>query len=354
MMIRGIDGKILHLKELGFIEKTLYDEVLSPEKLYREIKKYLTGNYDLAKKQYWTIEELEEFDKHLGLFFEGRLAEAKGWLVRAYVTGRFLSLTDLSGADFKIGPVEELPKYIADAAKQYNLSLQEAKALQMAVENGASLMKNATADEIQQVKEALVETTKMRGNAKTVIEELRKLLSDEPGALNRDLKRLAVSETNAAFNDGYLGMLPEGAFVVGFSMPDACEVCLELISGKVYRVRKTAAPDYSGMTGEEKEKWMKVWELYVWPGKNNIGRSPHKHKRIDPSRGNTKENLREKEHHEFTMPALPLHPECRCRWVVININFQYVEGGRIRLRVENEDAWKIWHDEITELYGIAA
>jgi hypothetical protein len=39
---------------------------------------------------------------------------------------------------------------------------------------------------------------------------------------------------------------------------------------------------------------------------------------------------------------------CRCRWVHINPQYQYVKDGIIHLRVENGDEWQEWYDENIE------
>jgi len=81
-------------------------------------------------------------------------------------------------------------------------------------------------------------------------------------------------------------------------------------------------------------------------GKNNYGRSTSSRKRIDKHRGNKEENLREKEHHEHSMPTIPAHPSCRCRWVHINPEYMWIDEHRqMRARVEDEDAWEKWHEE---------
>lgn len=155
-----------------------------------------------------------------------------------------------------------------------------------------------------------------------------------------------ITETNAMFNDGYLLACKEGEFVTVIVMPDACDYCDTELRGQIFKVRKEPAPDYSTMHGKEREKWEEIWETEVWAYKRNIGRSASNRKRINPLIGNKENNLREKEHHEYSMPACPAHPSCRCRWIRINPEYQYVnKDGQIKLRVENEDEWQEWYEE---------
>lgn len=345
-MIYGLDGKILHLKEMQFIEKMLYNTLFDPDDFYNGLQQFFKDNLYETKTTF-TTKDLDRIDNFVKEFFAIRIEESKVWLVRAYITGRLLVHSDLMQTPFAISSVNRLPKFIEDAAKKYGLTLEEAVALQQAVEQGASLMSNTTINTIQNVRQALVEN----GNKgiQSFYDKIRDLVQDEVGELNRDWQRVAITEANSSFNNGYLSLLSEGDYVVGIAMPDACDHCLSDIHGRVYKVRKEPAPDYSTMTGENYWKWAEVWETEVWAGKNNFGRSSSMRKRLNPRGGNNAENLRDKQHHEFTMPAIPYHPHCRCRWIKINPEYQYVDkDGMIRLRVESEDAWEAWYNENIE------
>jgi len=346
MLISPLDGKILHLKELGMIEEILFNEVISPDEFYKELTSFLKKNYNLDARATFTTEELQQVDSFINTFFNTRINEAKIWLLRAYVMGRYLAHTDLTGQIFKLGNLSSLPKYVTDAAKQYGLSIEEAMALQQATEESAMLMTNTTQSTIQTVREALVENIKRNGNGKDLISKLRELTKDDIGEINRNWRRTVVTEANSIFANGYLAMMKEGDYVVGMSMPDACPFCAAEINGQVFKVRKDIPPDYTTMKGSEYEKWAKIWETEIWVGKNNYGRSTSSRKRIDKHRGNKEENLREKEHHEHSMPTIPAHPSCRCRWVHINPEYMWIDEHRqMRARVEDEDAWEKWHEE---------
>lgn len=345
MLVSPLDGKILHLKELGFIEQILFEEVISPEEFYKGLTSFLKQNYNLDNMSVFTTHELEQVDQFIKNYFTTKINEAKVWLLRAYVLGRYLAHTDLTGNIFKLGNLNSLPKYVTDAAKQYGLSIEEAMALQQAVEESAMLMTNTTQSTIQTVREALVENIKRNGDGKQIVSKLRELVKDDVGEINRNWKRVCVTEANSIFANGYLAMMKEGDYVVGMSMPDACGHCLEVINGQVYKVRKDTPPDYSNMKGDEYEKWAHVWETEVWEGKNNFGRSTSIRKRIDKNLGNKESNLTEKEHHEYSMPAIPDHPNCRCRWVRFNPKAQWIdEKNQIRMRVEDEDEWENWYE----------
>ena len=190
MLISSIDGKILHLKELGFIERMMFEKTLNPADFYKQFAKFLTDNHDLQRKQFFEVADLEKVDTFIKSYFLPVIEETKVWLLRAYVIGRFLAKSDITAQVFNIESVVKLPKFIQDAAKKYGLSIEEAKALQSAVNEGASLMSNTAASTIQTVRNAIYESTKKHGGAKDLLKELRELIVDDIGELNRDWKRV--------------------------------------------------------------------------------------------------------------------------------------------------------------------
>ena len=344
-MLRGIDGKILHLKELGFIEKQLAGELLSPEDFYNSLVMFLNENWDLANKMIFKTEDLRKVDEFLETYFSIGIDAGKVWLLRAYTIGRMLSLSDISATVFNIADVSRMPRYLIEAAQEYGLTLQEVKALEFAIEESAALMSNTTQSTIQTVRNIVVESVKKRGNAESLGGDIRSLVN-EAGELNRNWRRVAITETNSVFNNGYLSALSQGDWVVGVSMPDCCEHCDDEINGKVFKVRNEAPIDYMSLSPESDEykEIAKIWETEIWAGKNNYGRTFSKQKRIDSEIGNKPANLRAKEHHEHGMPATPAHPNCRCRWSYINPEAMYVdEDKQLRLRLENEAEWADWY-----------
>ena len=350
-MLTGIDGKILHLKELDFIERTLYGETLSPQDFYDELSKYLETSFDWKDKKIFTTGELKRTDEFINSYFAGKIEEAKIWLLRAYIIGRYLAETDLSGTIFNLGQLTKLPKFVVDAAKRYGLTIEEAEALRIAVEDGASLMSNTTVSTIQTIRNAIAESVKQGKGSSGVLGKLHELISSEIGEINRDWMRVAVTESNSAFNNGYLSRLKPGDYVAGLSMPDACDFCSTEINGQIFKVRANAPKDYTSLNPDSKEynDIAEIWEKEVWVGKNNFGRSASRRKRINPLIGNKLTNLREKDHHEHSVAALPAHPRCRCRWIHINPEYQWVDkDGQIKLRVEDEDGWERWRKEVIE------
>lgn len=102
-------------------------------------------------------------------------------------------------------------------------------------------------------------------------EDLERRLGEAFAELNRDWRRVALTEVAHARTAGFLQALPEGALVEWSAAPDACPSCRRL-HGRRFRVRR-------GPGDPERE---------VWPGKGwEVG------------------------------PTIPLHPHCRCRFLPV-------------------------------------
>ncbi len=344
-MILTIDGKLHHLKELDFIERQVYD-IIEPKEFYSSLRDFFVNSpdVDLRTKKYLTFEEVEHVDNFIKNYFFTKLPEINLWFIRAYVVGRLLAESDQQATIFSLEAFNALPKTVQEAVKQYDLTLTEAKALERAMATAGVDITNCTASTIQQVRQAVFQSIQNNEGVSGVLTRLQRMIVEDKAELNRDWTRVAIYEVNSAFSNGYLNTLQDGEYVYGISMPDACPHCLDMINGKIYRVTKTPPPDFANLTGEEFEKYKKIWETYVWEGKNNIGRSSSKQKRIDKEKGNTKDNLTSRAQAEMIMPAIPLHPYCRCRWIYFNPKFQWVDNdGNLRLAIEDREAHKQWY-----------
>lgn len=108
------------------------------------------------------------------------------------------------------------------------------------------------------------------------------------GTLNRDWRRVAVTELASARASGFLSGVTPGDRVTWKAAADACPVCAGL-DGQVFRVGRGAGDG----------------QKTVWPGKNNVGRSSAR-KRLDGT---------PRTEDEVWWPCIPLHPGCRCRYL---------------------------------------
>lgn len=126
-------------------------------------------------------------------------------------------------------------------------------------------------------------------------ERLRSRLFDNFGVLNRDFRRIAITEAGDAHSMGYVGAQAVGTRVKRVeAYRDACDWC-KSIHGKVFRVVAPSDPARNGDTD-------------VWVGKTNIGRSASPRKR-------QADLLVERPTEErWWVAAGVQHPHCRGTW----------------------------------------
>jgi len=127
---------------------------------------------------------------------------------------------------------------------------------------------------------------------------LQSTLLDTFGALNRDWRRIAITEAGEVANQAYLGELKSGTQVRRIEhYVGACPFCATL-NGQVFTWSDRPLNDSFGWT-------------HVWPGKTNVGRSMS-------ARKQTEVGLVERTEAELWWPAAGVqHPHCRGRWEAI-------------------------------------
>lgn len=134
------------------------------------------------------------------------------------------------------------------------------------------------------------------GSPDATVARLQEKLFDEFAILNRDWRRIAITETARNANEGFLAALPPGSRVKRMeAYATACAFCRS-IHGKVYKVVSPSKDDKQG--------WAEVWI-----GKTNVGRSAAPRKRVG-------DELVERTESELWWPAAGTqHPNCRGTWV---------------------------------------
>ena len=191
-----------------------------------------------------------------------------------------------------------MPSTVVGAAQQFALSKAQETMLDFArvrsVENVRALSDSARHRMRGVVLQHLehVATSGPQGSS------LQTKLLDEFGTLNRDWRRIAITEAGEAQLQGLIASLPYGSRVKRVERYEgACAFCRK-IDGVVATVVDPAAPE-------------KDPDTQVWVGKNNIGRSASPKKRVG-------DVLVDREPHEmWQLPAGLAHPNCRGRWVVV-------------------------------------
>lgn len=130
-------------------------------------------------------------------------------------------------------------------------------------------------------------------------QQLASKLFDKFGDHNRDWRRVAITELSFATNDAYLSGIEEGETVIGMGAENACKHCKQYVIGKTFEVTHNP-PSEDTYHGDMKQ---------VWAGKSNYGRRVAEYR-----------------------PAIPLHPNCRCRYHRISRFYKLGEHGKLELK----------------------
>jgi hypothetical protein len=136
----------------------------------------------------------------------------------------------------------------------------------------------------------------MLGDKAKAASSLETRLLDEFGTMNRDWRRIAVTEAGENMNQGMIASLKPGTRVKRVEKyRGACAFCRS-IDGKIMLV---VAPGDADKDGAKQ----------VWVGKTNLGRSASPRRRVGGE-------LVDREPHEmWWIPAGTVHPNCRGVWI---------------------------------------
>ncbi len=230
---------------------------------------------------------------------EDLIEEAKWLAYRSSMMGRVQSRLDELSAAGADALLAAMPASVAAAQAKVGLSPAQAKMIEYGslrcAENVVAL-----ADEARHALRRMVVDYQqaLAMNDPTLRESLWSRMFDRFGEMNRDWRRIAITEAGENANQGLIASLPEGARVKRVEQyANACPFCRK-IDGRVMTVVPDSSPEKDGDT-------------MVWPGKTNIGRSAAPRKK-------TPEGLVDRLPSEmWWIAAGTQHPHCRGRWVVV-------------------------------------
>ncbi len=187
-----------------------------------------------------------------------------------------------------------------EEAAHFPMSDREQKALEYAnfraVENVVSLADNVR----KKMRYVVAEDVMKREVGDVSGPSLESKLFDEFADLNRDWRRIAVTEAGECQLQGFIAGAKEGSKVKRVEQyPSACPFC-KSIHGKIATVvspmKKNKDPDNE-----------------IWPGKNNVGRAAAPRKRVGGAL------VPRPKEEQYWLPAGLAHPHCRGRWVNVEV-----------------------------------
>lgn len=251
----------------------------------------------------WTIDDhmmAVDFTIQRYLPADALASEAEWLATRAGMMGKVQANMDkpptLKQADAILAA---MPSTVAGAAHQFALSNAQRAVLDFARVRAVENVRALTEDARHRMRTVVLQHLEQVGTVGPVGSSLETKLLDALGTLNRDWRRIAVTEAGEAQLQGLIASLPYGTKVKRMEQyKGACNFCRK-IDGVVATVVDPAMPDKDPAT-------------MVWVGKNNVGRSASPRKRVG-------DLLIEREPDEmWQLPAGLAHPHCRGRWIVID------------------------------------
>lgn len=185
----------------------------------------------------------------------------------------------------------------ADPKKTYiePLTPREAEGVKHAIHHAGDKITEISTRHMAGVRQLVIQAKKERWSA----QQLASKLFDKFGDHNRDWRRVAITELSFATNDAYLAGIEEGETVVGMGAQNACQHCKRYVIGKTFTVTHKP-PSEDTFEGDMKQ---------VWAGKSNYGRKVAEYR-----------------------PAIPMHPNCRCRWHRISRFYKVGDNGKLELK----------------------
>ncbi len=190
-----------------------------------------------------------------------------------------------------------LPSTVSAAQSLFAMTLAQKHTLEFGAARCAENVQGITDLVRHQLRNAIMQHAeeKILGNTG---EALQTRLFDLFGDLNRDWRRIAVTEAGESQNQGYIASLKPGTMVKRVEQyKGACAFCRKIDGIEM----EVVSPDAKYKDGKKQ----------IWVGKTNIGRSASLRKRVGDVL------IARDESELYWVPAGLAHPHCRGRWVRI-------------------------------------
>ena len=225
------------------------------------------------------------------------LNEEAEWLaVKAHLLGRAQAVLGDASAGAVSAIAEAMPSTVHEAGIMFKFSDAAEAILEYGKARACDAVVSISESTRHRLKRVILdhEQKKLAG-APVSASTLQSKLFDEFDALNRDWRRIAVTEAGEMANQGVVASLPRDSRVRRIEQyRGACPFCRKL-DGRVFRVTTADDPERDG-------------DKDVWPGKTNVGRSASPRKRVGG------ELIDREPHEKWWAAAGTQHPHCRGRW----------------------------------------
>ena len=225
------------------------------------------------------------------------LQEEAEWLAtKASLLGRLQASHPHFTAEIIGGLVDALPGTVAEAAHMFRYADVAESIMAYGKAHATEAVTGFAEGTRHRLKRAILDYQQQRLAGENVsLSTLQTRLFDEFEALNRDWRRIALTEAAEAANQGVIAALPRDSRVRRIEAYNgACPFCRKL-DGLIFRVTSASDPEKDGFVD-------------VWPGKTQMGRSASPMKRV----GN--QLVPRDPEERWWAAAGTQHPHCRGRW----------------------------------------
>ena len=226
--------------------------------------------------------------------------EAEWLAVRASLMGRVQANLDKIDETQADKVLAALPATVAQASEAFTMSPSQDAMMRYARTHCAEAVVQVSESTRHRLRYAIMDHEEQRMMRAPGVpgESLETRLFDEFATLNRDWRRIAVTEAGEAANQGMVLAQKPGARLKRVEMyAGACGFCRK-IDGRIMVVADPSDGDKDGDT-------------QIWPGKTNIGRSAAPRMRVGGALVERPEDQR------WWVAAGVQHPHCRGTWVPV-------------------------------------
>lgn len=249
----------------------------------------------------WTLDDnmmLVDFIAQRYLPPDDLRTEAEWLASRAVMMGRVQANMEAMTAEQVDVLLLQIPATLSGARDEFGMTPRFRGVAEFAVNRAAENVTRLGDDARHRMRRLVAERLERDFSGDLSGPSLETELVDAFAPLNRDWRRIAVTEATEAQCQGFIASQAGGAKVKRVERyRNACTWCAKL-DGRVFEVVDPAVADKDGAT-------------QVWVGKTNVGRSAAPRKRVG-------DLLVEREPHELWWPAAGAqHPHCRGRWVPV-------------------------------------
>jgi hypothetical protein len=221
--------------------------------------------------------------------------EASWLATRSTLMGRVQANMEQTSAAQADTIISALPLTAADAVAMFAMSGAQKSILEYASAHAGENVQKWSDDARHRLRKTVIAYAEQRSTTGTAGPSLETQLFDNFGEMNRDWRRIAVTESTECQNQGYIASLPAGTKVKRIEQyQSACKFCRR-IDGKIMEVVGADAPNKDGAK-------------QIWAGKTNINRSSSPRRRVGS------DLIERKPAERWWCAAGAQHPWCRGRW----------------------------------------